>query len=266
MVRNRFIIQFRRILNGDISFRRIHNFKGSIGNRIGRVNKVFQVFETMLIQGIRIFANHFSHEFIVTQVFGNSKRRVVNSRRLVHVNHSNRNENRCILGVIGISCRMPVIGHLNLDIKQAVRRLIVKLGTFLDKDFSRSRFNIIQFSDMLIVFRSTSISSKVERIGQYIIFHIRCTDITLGIGSQHSGCHAFFFNREFYIIRNRGVVYRSDCNLGSIGIFGNIAQPINYPKIKIVSFKRIIGFLRQVVILFKPKDKLTNIRICINCC
>ena len=214
----------------------------------------------MLIQGIRILANNFAHEFIVTQVFGNSKRRVCNSRRIVHIDHTNRYDNRRILGVIGISCRMPIIGHLNLDIKQAVRRLIVKLGAFLDKDFSRSRFNIVQFSDMLIVFRSTSISSKVERIGQYIIFHIRCTDITLGIGSQHSGCHAVFFNREFSTFSLRLVIHRSNSYRSLISIIRFISHSIYNSEFKIIAM--VVGLsIYGIVILNKLIDELACINI-----
>ena len=209
----------------------------------------FQIF--LRIQG-KLFR---SFLVILIQVFN-----FRNRRSFVHINHADGNDNRRIHGVIKISGRLTIIGNLDLNVKQAIRRFIVKLCALLDKDFSRSRFNIVQFSDMLIVCSSTSISGKIEREGQHITVHVRGLNVTFGIGSHSSSRFAIFRNREFSTFSLRLVIHRSNKHRCSIFIFRFVLICINNPKFKIITFKGISTFrtLRQIVILFKSKDKFAS--------
>ena len=169
----------------------------------------FQIF--LRIQG-KLFR---SFLVILIQVFN-----FRNRRSFVHINHADGNDNRRIHGVIKISGRLTIIGNLDLNVKQAIRRFIVKLCALLDKDFSRSRFNIVQFSDMLIIIRIVIIvSGQVKREGQHITVHVRGLNVTFGIGSHSSSRFAIFRNREFSTFSLRLVIHRINKHRCSIFIF-----------------------------------------------
>ena len=265
----RFKVQLFRILHADrIVAHHERNFIIGIDNRVFLVAIHFRMSHiginsrdnTDRIAFIQFFLRIQSKLFrgtlvILVQIFN-----FRNIRSFVHINHANGNGNRRIQCVIRISGRLTIVGNLDLNVKQAVCRFIVELCAFLDKDFSCCRINIVQFSDMFVVFCSTSICGKIKREGQLIPIHVRGVNVTIGIDRHGASRFAIFRNSEFSTFSLRLVIYRSNKHCCGIFIFRRVVICINNPKFKIITLKGITTFrtLRQIVILFKSKDKFAR--------